>query len=180
MSSFCVPETKCDYYNFFPSTKEIIYDETIDRQILGKMGVLRSTHMRCYVINMTILLFILLHAYIIHLLYSRRLIKVFHTSHLYFTSVLYFVDKYDLFFEPIRYKGDKNNIYQRVSNTCSYIFNVLHCRDDIILMLNFGINTCVQTNLRLPLKLWMPYHSQVPVCISGETSRNNLTCFMLG
>lgn len=28
--------TKCNYHNFFPTTKEIIYDKTIDGQILGK------------------------------------------------------------------------------------------------------------------------------------------------
>ncbi|KAL4240327.1 alpha-amylase [Mactra antiquata] len=59
-------ESRCEYHDFFPSTKEIIYDETIDRQILDYMRT------GCAFSVITVILMFLVHVFAIYTIRRPR------------------------------------------------------------------------------------------------------------
>lgn len=59
-------DTRCEYHNFFPTTKEIIYDEAIDRQILDYMRT------GCAFSIITIILMFLVHLFAVYTIRRPR------------------------------------------------------------------------------------------------------------
>ncbi|XP_052789451.1 epithelial membrane protein 2-like [Mya arenaria] len=92
--------TKCDYHNFFPTTKEIIYDKSIDQQILDYM----RTGCAFSIISMTLMF--LVHLFAVYTIRRPRYTIKRLTALLHFMTAACIVVMNEVFIRTTEYADE--------------------------------------------------------------------------